>query len=217
MKQVLPQYAIDLVQWHEARRDAKVVGHEGLLVDHVKHPYHIDIDNGGNWQLWHFDSHDESKIVAKGMANNVEEARLAAVGAAVAKITSLRNAIAAKIPQQNQDIPQDGHVTNLRRTLRLYAAGAALVLWLGFGTYLFFKVRPVVATLAVIVLAVGLYVAHIILETLERFNSRREKLLKQQAAQALVKQQAQVQKQQSMAQNVVKRQAKSGGIVRAGK
>lgn len=185
-KAVLPENALDVVQWHEARREGQMVGHEGLLIEHVKHPYHIDIDKQGGWQLWHFDGHDAQKIVAKGSANNVEAAKLEAVAAAFSKLPSLRKAFKQDVAPHAHDIPQNGHLTNLHRTLRTYLAGGTIVLWLGFGLYWFVRLRPKVATLVVVLLIASFWVTDVAIKYLEQANSRREKLLRQQQAKAMI-------------------------------
>lgn len=184
----LPSSALELVQWHEARRDGQLVGREGLLIEHVKHPYHIDIDSKNNWQLWHFDNADKPKVVARGSSNDDEAAMAEATAAAVAKIPSLRD-----YAKSTLSAPTGGHVspagvTNLRSTFRVYLAGTAAVLGSLFGVYWFIRTRPVIATLALMLLAFGLYVTHQILAFAERVNGRREKLLKQQQAHAVIAQ-----------------------------
>lgn len=183
----LSAQALELVQWHEARRDGETVGREGLLVEHVKHPYHIDIDSKGNWQLWHFDKTDKSKVVARGSATDDDAAMAEATMAAFTKIPSLREFL--QMPQSEQSVAKEApKLTNLRRTIRYYCAGAAAVLWALFAIYWFFRARPTIATLAVVTFGFGLWLTHQLTAFADKANQRREKLLKAQEARTVIAQ-----------------------------
>ncbi|MEM6430466.1 MAG: hypothetical protein AAF708_14590 [Deinococcota bacterium] len=182
-KASLAAKVINLIQWHEARRDGDLLGYEGLLVEGCKRPYHLDVTLQGQWQLWHYDHNDHPKIMGRGSEADVERGKLAATIIAANKIPELRKYLEPDEPEV--DIPPQP-ISPAHRTLRMYGTVTALILWIVWGLYWLIRSRPRVGILAVIVLIFGLWVAHVVINWLTVQNQKREKLVKQAAAQAVI-------------------------------
>ncbi|MEM7738869.1 MAG: hypothetical protein AAF267_24135 [Deinococcota bacterium] len=188
----IPAKVAHLIQWHEARREGNLLGYEGLLVEGCKRPYHLDVTLQGQWNLWHYDNNDQPKIIGKGSEGDVEQGKLVATITAANKIPELRKHLEPDEPEI--EIPIEP-ISPAHRTLRMYGAVTALILWLVWGLYWLIRSRPRVGILAVIVLIFGFWVAHVVINWLTIQNQKREKLVKQGAAQAIIQASAQAQEQ----------------------
>ncbi len=194
-----PAKVAQLIQWHEARREGNLLGYEGLLVEGCKRPYHLDVTLQGQWNLWHYDNNDKPKVIGKGSESNVEQGKLAATITAATKIPELRKYLEPAEPELNIPVTP---VSPAHRTLRMYGAVTALILWIVWGLYWLIRSRPKIGILAVIVLIFGIWVAHVVINWLSNQNQKREKLVKQATAQAIIQASSKAQEQTKPPVNV---------------
>ncbi|MEM7737602.1 MAG: hypothetical protein AAF267_17615 [Deinococcota bacterium] len=180
----------ELVDWTEARREGQLLGVEGLITEGCKHPYHVDIDGKGSWQVWHYLMGDKTKVIARGGSNNIAAAQRQATLKAIEKISGLKAYVSKQSDgqlevQPGEQIhlePSTGH-----KTLRMYAAVTTLVLWVILGSFYMLKYRPLVGTIIIGALTVGLTIAHQIIKSWALGASNTDKLNKQEKAKAIRK------------------------------
>ena len=175
----------DFVRWQDNASNGFT---RGIISTHVQRPHYIEISPKGEWLLLTIDDADEMQYLAKGKAKNIEHAKAEARANAIAKVPSLKAALqvvdAAEAPE-----PQPVLVSARRATVRMYAALTAAVLWAGWGFYWFARIRPKTATLTIIIVTAAWFVAARIVDWLDEKNSKRERLVKRQAAMQLAKMQ----------------------------
>lgn len=174
-----------LVSWQDNPSPANT---RGIITAHVKQPYFVEVTPRGDWLLLTIGKDDKPKNVARGVARNVARAKQDVTAAAISKIPELKAAITAMNPQQNEPTQRVYLVSARRATVRVYGVATTFILASLWGLWWLFVARPKIALLFVMLLSLGIYLAHVLLSALEKANTKREKLVKQQQARALVAQ-----------------------------
>jgi hypothetical protein len=173
----------DLVSWsaHPAGGAER-----GIITQHVKQPYYLDLGPRGEWVVLTLDKHDKPKIVDKGQARNVTTAKQDATACALSKIPELKAAITTstgELVDTKARVIEPPLVSGRRATLRVYGYTAALILWGIWLFYLWLRHQPLRATLSLLVLAFGVVGAHYTLKALDHLNARRERIVKRKQLQ----------------------------------
>lgn len=161
---------------------------QGVISQHVTRPHFIEITPKGGWAVLTLGKDDKPVFVARGNANNVARAKQDATTAAIAKVPELKAAITAVNPQQNENTQRVYLVSARRATWRWYGSLATFSLGSVWLIWLLATHRPKVIVMFVMLLCLGLYLAHVLTTMLERANTKREKLVKAQQARAMVAQ-----------------------------
>ena len=165
----------------------------GIISQHVKQPYFVEVDPRGGWVLLTLGKDDKPIFVARGQSRNVAKAKQDATSAAISKIPELKQALTPTDTTQPSNTQRVYLVSARRATVRVYGVCATLILGALWGLWWLFVARPKVALLFVMLLALGIYLSHLVLTALERANTKREKLVKQQQARAMIAQHKQQQ------------------------
>lgn len=174
-----------LVSWQDNQPPANT---RGIITQHVSKPHFVEITPKGAWVLLTLGKDDKPVFVLRGQSRNVARAKQDATAAAISKIPELKAAITAINPQQNEPTQRVYLVSARRATVRVYGVATTFILATLWGLWWLFVARPKIALLFVMLLSLGVYLAHMLLSALEKANAKREKLVKQQQARALVAQ-----------------------------
>lgn len=174
-----------LVSWQDNGSETNT---RGIITQHVSRPHYIEINPKGDWVLLTLDKDDKPVYVDRGSARNVVKAKGVATASAISKIPELKAALQTSTPEQNEPKQRVYLVSARRATMRVYGVCATLVLATLWSLYWLFVARPKIAVLFVILLSAGIYLSHMLLTALERANQKREKLVKQQQARAMIAQ-----------------------------
>ena len=173
----------DLVSWsaHPAGGAAR-----GIITQHVKQPYYLDLGPRGEWVVLTLDKHDKPRIVGEGQARNVTLAKQDATACALSKIPELKAAITTSIGElvdTKARVIEPSQVSSQRMTLRWYGKVAALILWGIFASYWWVRYQPLAASLSLLTLGTGLYLAHQVRRALTHEADKLEKGLRRKQLQ----------------------------------
>lgn len=179
-----------LISWQDNPAPANT---RGIITAHVSQPYYVEIDPRGGWVLLTLGKNDKPVFVARGQSRNVARAKQDATQAAISKLPEIKAALMPTDAKQN-DAKQRVYLISARRaTMRVYGICSTLILGSLWGLYWLFVARPKIALMFVMLLALGIYLSHMALSALEAANAKRDKLVKQQQARAMVAQHKQQQ------------------------
>ncbi|MEM6427672.1 MAG: hypothetical protein AAF708_00425 [Deinococcota bacterium] len=183
----------ELVSWHENPSSGHV---KGLITQHVKQPFYIDVDPSGAWVLHTLDKKDAPVFVDKGQAKNVVRAKQAATASALSNIPEIKQAVAhseGEILEPKVKVLAPTQVSTERATLRWYGKVSALILWGIFLGYWWIRWQPRAATLSILTLAFGLLCAYQVRRALTHEGDKLDKISRRkqlQQAKAIAQQQA---------------------------
>ncbi|MEM7737936.1 MAG: hypothetical protein AAF267_19325 [Deinococcota bacterium] len=166
----------DLVSWH----DNPATGHtKGLITVHVKQPYYVEISSQGDWALLTLGKNGKPRFVTSGRAKNVTKAKAAVTAEVVSKVPEIRAALAVSagdVIDTKARVIEPTQVSTGRMTLRWYGKVSALILWGIFASYWWIRFQPRAATLSLLTLAVGLYLAHQVRRALTHEGDKLDKI-----------------------------------------
>lgn len=175
----------ELVSWQDNTPPANT---RGIITAHVSKPHFVEIDPRGGWVLLTLGKDDKPQFVARGQSRNVARAKQDATSAAISKLPELKAALTPADAKQSEPTQRVYLISARRATMRVYGVCATLILGTLWGLWWLFVARPKVAVLFVLLLGLGIYLAHLTLTALEKANDKRQKLIKQQQARAMIAQ-----------------------------
>ncbi|MEM7738484.1 MAG: hypothetical protein AAF267_22125 [Deinococcota bacterium] len=168
--------APNLVSWHVNPSSGHV---KGLINEHVKQPFYIDVDPSGAWVLHTLDKKDAPVLVAKGQARNVAKAKQAATASALSNIPEIKAVVSestGEVVETKARVLAPTQVSTERATLRWYGKVSALILWAIFIGYWWIRWQPRAATLSILVLAFGLFCAYQVRRALSHEGDKLDKI-----------------------------------------